>query len=108
MATEPKSHETHQTQAQHHQSAPSAQEQKGKLDADKKKLAEEREARAKAQQDRESKKGTPTPTQEECDLLKLGHPVELANDGSGPDPTAPKPDDQHGKPYSHRQMGAAR
>ena len=30
----------------------------------------------------------PTPTQEECDLAKLGVPIELADDGSGPDPHA--------------------
>jgi hypothetical protein len=32
-------------------------------------------------------KGTPTPTQDELDRIKLGEHIEqLANDGSGPDP----------------------
>jgi hypothetical protein len=67
-----------------------AQDAKARAEADKKRLSEEREARVKANEEREKKKGTPTPTQEECDMLKLGHPVELANDGSGPDPNMPQ------------------
>jgi hypothetical protein len=53
-----------------------------RLADDKKKLAEEREAREKAQAEREKHRGTPTPTQEEADLAKLGHHVDLAKDGS--------------------------
>jgi hypothetical protein len=34
----------------------------------------------------ERMKGRPTPTQEECDKIKLGEHVELSDDGSGPDP----------------------
>jgi len=30
--------------------------------------------------------GTPTPTQAELNKIALGEPVELADDGSGPDP----------------------
>jgi hypothetical protein len=122
MATEPRSPEHHaQTSAQHHPAGAGQpqpqnqqrtqqrqQDEKSRLESDKKRLSEEREQRAKQQQERESKKGTPTPTQEECDLLKLGHAVELADDGSGPDPNMPKQDEQQGKPYSHRQMSAAR
>ena len=41
--------------------------------------------------------GTPTPTQAELNKIALGEPVELADDGSGPDPNvstlgAPKQD----------------
>jgi hypothetical protein len=53
-----------------------------KLADDKKKLAEAREAREKAEAEREKHRGTPTPTQEEVDLVKLGHHIDLAKDGS--------------------------
>jgi hypothetical protein len=53
---------------------------------DKKRLAEEREARAKAQEERAKHRGRPTPTQEELDLINLGHHPELSPDGSPPDP----------------------
>ena len=87
------------------------------LEADKKKLGEERERRAKATEEREKNKGTPTPTQEEADLLKLGHPVELAYDGSGLDPNSPPVPGAHSKDmhaseqhpdrgYETRQAGA--
>jgi hypothetical protein len=83
----------------------------GRREADKKKLAEEREQRAKEHAEREKKRGTPTPTQEEIDMVKMGHPVELANDGSGPDPNEATNTVKHigGKPpgeYATRQMAA--
>ena len=31
--------------------------------------------------------GRPTPTQDELNKIALGQPVELSEDGSGPDPT---------------------
>ena len=57
-----------------------------KLAEDKKKLAAEQQARDKQMADKAKHAGTPTPTQEEANLLKLGHAVELAPDGSPPDP----------------------
>jgi hypothetical protein len=76
---------------------------------DKKKLQEDRDQRAKEAVERDKKRGTPTPTQEEIDLVKLGHQVELANDGSGPDPSDERNTVKHigGKPageYSTRSM----
>ena len=79
MATEPKPMPAHTPPAK----SPSMSE---RLADDKKHLAEEREQRAKATAEREKNRGTPTPTQEELDLMKLGHHVECAPDGSGPDP----------------------
>ena len=58
-----------------------------RMNEDKKRVTQEREERAKQMAEREKNRGTPTPTQEECDLLKLGHHPELVADGSGPDPT---------------------
>ena len=84
MATEPK-----QTTSTEHHSGAAQQRSKvaaDRLNEDKKRVAQEREERAKQIAERDKHRGTPTPTQEECDLLKLGHHVELANDGSGPDP----------------------
>ena len=57
-----------------------------KLADDKKQLAADRAAREKQAAERAANAGTPTPTQEEADLLKLGNPVDLAPDGSPPDP----------------------
>jgi hypothetical protein len=57
-----------------------------RLAEDKKKLAADRDAREKAREEREKSRGRPTPTQEEIDLIKLGHHVELSPDGSPPDP----------------------
>ena len=79
-----------------------------KLAEDKKKLKAENDARQKATAEREKNRGTPTPTQEEADLLKLGHPVELAADGSPPDPNDPSAKTkeataQHSGGYSTRQ-----
>lgn len=82
--------ETHSTHGSHSGShaggAARAKSADEKMAEDKKQLAQEREQRAKDIAEREKKRGTPTPTQEECDLAKLGHHPELANDGSGPDP----------------------
>jgi hypothetical protein len=58
---------------------------RARMEADKKRLGEEREARQKQMAEREKNRGTPTPTQEEADLAKLGHHVELAKDGSPED-----------------------
>lgn len=84
---------------------------KERLEADKKRLQEEREERAKQAAEREKHRGTPTPTQEEIDLVKLGHHPELANDGSGPDPADKLNTVRHigAKPpgeYPTRQMSA--
>ena len=81
------------------------------MEADKKRLAEEREKRASDQLEREKKRGTPTPTQEECDLAKLGYHPQLADDGSGPDPNDKLNTVAHiggGAPYATRQMQAAK
>ena len=57
------------------------------MEEDKKKLAQQREERTKAYEEHKKKRtGTPVPTQEECDLIKLGHHPELAKDGSEEDP----------------------
>lgn len=43
--------------------------------------------KAKMVEDAYGHQGTPTPTQEECDLAKLGVPIEEhQDDGSGPQP----------------------
>jgi hypothetical protein len=105
MATEP--HQT--TQSATPQQHPAAARGGGndKLNEDKKRLAQERDERQKQMAEHEKNKGTPTPTQEECDLAKLGHHPELANDGSGPDPTEKSNTVQHiGGKYSHRSMQA--
>jgi hypothetical protein len=92
-------------QAQQHQAQ---QQREQRLSADKQKIQQDRESRAKLSQERYEKRGTPTPTQEEADLLKLGHPVELADDGSGPDPyMSQEPGHQAGlqagQPTQHQQ-----
>jgi hypothetical protein len=79
---------------------------------DKKRLAEERDKRQKDREEHLKRtRGTPTPTQEECDLLKLGHHVEIAKDGSAEDPNVGFTQKQlvgsgHGSGYETRQMGA--
>ncbi|HEY2243472.1 MAG TPA: hypothetical protein VGH47_04510 [Xanthobacteraceae bacterium] len=80
-----------ETKNQHPQHAQHAQHATPKtagdrMAEDKKQLAAEREQRAKDMAERDKHRGTPTPTQEECDLAKLGHHPQLADDGSGPDP----------------------
>jgi hypothetical protein len=90
---------------------PSSQSSDQRLADDKKKVQEERDQRVKDMAEREKKRGTPTPTQEEADLLKLGHAVELADDGSGPDPNDERNTVKHigGKPageYSTRSMSS--
>lgn len=119
MATEPR-HPTHeqfsaphenQTAAPRRDAAADRQNAERQRDADKQALAKEREERQKATAEREKHRGTPTPTQEEIDLIKLGHHVELANDGSGPDPNEKLNTVRHigGKPpgeYNTRSMQA--
>ncbi len=59
-----------------------------KLADDKKRLGEEREKRQKEGEElRQKMRGTPTPTQEENDLYKLGNYVDLAKDGSQEEPS---------------------
>jgi hypothetical protein len=59
-----------------------------KLADDKKRLSEERERRQKEGEEHAKRmRGTPTPTQEENDLVKLGNFVELAKDGSEEEPS---------------------
>jgi len=72
-----------------------------RLADDTKRLEQERADRAKAQDERRKHRGTPTPTQEEADLIKLGHHVQLAPDGSGDDPN------NTGFVPARRQMEAA-
>jgi hypothetical protein len=62
------------------------QDRKQRLEDDKQRVNQDREQRYKEQEEqRASHRGTPTPTQEENDLLNLGHHVELAKDGSEED-----------------------
>lgn len=59
--------------------------------AAKKTIKEEQDARAKQIAEQAEHQGRPTPTQEENDLVALGVPIPtLSDDGSGPDPRAPK------------------
>jgi hypothetical protein len=90
------------------------QRQDAKMAEDKRKLAAQKEAREKQHAEIERRKGRPTPTQEECDLLKLGNHPELSDDGSGPDPfNPPEPGQEEesgkrgGAAYSHRQATPA-
>jgi hypothetical protein len=110
MATEPRPTTHESGAAAPHQPARDnsrANAAKERMEADKKRLAQEREERAKQAAEREKKRGTPTPTQEELDLIKLGHHPQLADDGSGPDPADKLNTVQHvGGTYSHRQMSA--
>jgi hypothetical protein len=62
-----------------------------KLTDDKKKLADEQAAREKATEAHDKVyKGTPTPTQEELNLINLGNHPELAADGSTDPLVVPK------------------
>jgi hypothetical protein len=82
-----------------------------RLADDKKKLEQDRADRAKTAEDRRKARGTPTPTQEEADLIKLGHHPQLAPDGSPPDPqvvpTKQMEPASGGRGYETRQSGAA-
>lgn len=76
---------------------------------DRNKLKQEREQRAKDRDEHLKKlQGTPTPTQEEADLIKLGHHPELAPDGST-DPYAERnlQATEHGGGYQTRQSTPA-
>ena len=73
-----------------------------RLEADKKLLAEQREARAKLL---DRKRGKPTPTQAELDLAALGHHQDLEPDGSDLDPNVTHP--PHVAEHHTRQMTAA-
>jgi hypothetical protein len=83
-----------------------------KLAEDKKKIAADNEARAKFYADRAKHLGRPTPTQEECDLIRLGNHIELSPDGSPPDPwnTGQSKEsaaaNHGGGGYAHRQSTA--
>jgi hypothetical protein len=84
-------------------------EQDKKMAEDKKKLAEERDARAKAKAAHDKVYlGRPTPTQEECDLIKLGHHPELEPDGSTDPDTVGKSLEAEGSRggYQTRQMSS--
>jgi len=61
---------------------------KQRNEAAKKQLASDKEARQRSNEEYQKRmKGRPTPTQEECDLIKLGAaPDSLEPDGSEPDP----------------------
>jgi hypothetical protein len=61
---------------------------KQRNEAAKKQLASDKEARQRSTEEYQKRmKGRPTPTQEECDLIKLGAaPDALEPDGSDPDP----------------------
>lgn len=75
----------------------------------KKRAAEGKEARDAGDAQRAAiAKGTPTPTQEECDVACSGGYPELAEDGSGPEQTQTK-QVEAGKPgggYATRQSTA--
>ena len=76
---------------------------------DRAKLKQEREQRTKvADEIRNKQLGTPTPTQEEADLIKMGHHPELAPDGST-DPYAERnlQATEHGGGYQTRQSSPA-
>ncbi|WP_338821679.1 hypothetical protein [Bradyrhizobium septentrionale] len=73
-----------------------------KVEATKKRLADEKAAREKkqAEQREAMANAKPTPTQEENDLAAEGeHLDEHEPDGSPPDPNAPRP----GQPSPHHQ-----
>jgi hypothetical protein len=92
---------------QQHPAAKSPAVDDKKLADDKKKLAEEREAREKAAADREKHRGTPTPTQEEVDLVKLGHHIDLAKDGSPEEGVEQREAAAGGRAaYETRQLGS--
>jgi hypothetical protein len=63
----------------------SAREKESSANARKQLASDAKDKQAREKQI-EAMKGTPTPTQEECDLLKLGEHPELAKDGSMEDP----------------------
>jgi hypothetical protein len=66
----------------------------------KQRLMQEREQRAREQEEqRAAHRGTPTPTQEEADLLNLGQHVELAKDGS---------EEDHNVGFTQRQLEGER
>jgi hypothetical protein len=86
------------TMADQHQQR--TQERSKRLEEDKQRLNQEREQRYKEQEEqRAAHRGTPTPTQEENDLLNLGHHVELEKDGS---------DEDHNVGFTQRQLEGER
>jgi hypothetical protein len=85
-----------------------------KMAEDKKTLEAQNAVRAKQMEERAKNRGKPTPTQMECDLIKLGNHPELEPDGSQPDPyQAPKEERElhsssgGGAGYSTRQASAS-
>jgi hypothetical protein len=71
---------------------------------DKKKIADENKARVEARAAHDKVfLGRPTPTQEECDLIKLGHAVELEPDGSTDPYSSKAMEAEHGGGYKTRQ-----
>jgi hypothetical protein len=79
-----------------------------RMEDDKKKLSEERADRQKKREEHlKMVTGRPTPTQEEADLIKLGHHPELAADGST-DPYSDKAMEAEGGGggYKTRQMSS--
>jgi hypothetical protein len=68
-----------------------ADEATKKMSEDKKTLEQQNAERQKVTEERNKNRGKPTPTQMECDLMKLGNHPELEPDGSLPDPNHPSP-----------------
>lgn len=75
------------------------------MSEDKKRLASEREERTKAQEEHRKKMiGRPTPTQEEADLIKLGHHPDLEPDGSQDPYATPEQKEKNKQHHSDRHM----
>lgn len=66
--------------------ATETKEARASAEAARKQLAADKELKKAQDEHIAKRKGTPTPTQEECDLLKLGQHPDLAEDGSEEDP----------------------
>jgi hypothetical protein len=79
MATEPRPTTAHtsETHANPNAAREQGQRQLEKGKADKERIMKDYHERMK---------GRPTPTQEECDQIKLGMNPEISPDGSNPDP----------------------
>lgn len=75
-------------------------EARTKLNADRDKLYKDQE------EQRASMRGTPTPTQEEADLIKTGHHPTLAEDGST-EPQWPAPVAAKDKKHATAEHGGA-
>jgi hypothetical protein len=102
MATEPRTGMAHTSETHANPNAAREREQQAQAQREQ---GQRQLERGKADKERILKdyqdrmKGRPTPTQEECDQIKLGMNPEISPDGSNPDPH---------DALSQRQMGAER